>query len=228
MPRPPPSPTRRTPVTDRPPPDRPQPEFRLVPAEDAPGSADTSVQSGSVQNLAIYRRPAGRDRPGLLWWALWWPVGLALLESGWLPFSRLKPPLLRAFGATVGDGVVTKPHVRIKDPRNLTVGDHCWIGEGVWIDNLAPVALGDDVCLSQGAYLCTGGHDHTRPSFDLVAEPITVEDQAWIGAKAVLLPGVTVGRGAVVAAGAVVTRDVPAGTVVGGSPARVLKRRAAA
>ena len=220
-------------MSDRPSPDsRPlepgPPEFRLVPADDGPGLPPADKPAESVQNLAIYRRPAGRDRPGLLWWALWWPVGLALLESGWLPFSRLKPPLLRAFGATVGEGVVTKPHVRIKDPRNLTVGAHCWIGEGVWVDNLAPVALGDDVCLSQGVYLCTGGHDHTRPSFDLVAEPITVEDQAWIGAKAVLLPGVTVGRGAVVAAGAVVTRDVPAGTIVGGSPARVLKRRAAA
>jgi len=200
-------------------PDEAPPELRVVSA---------AVEPGTVQDLGSYRRPAEQPRPHPLWWAAWWPVGSLALDSGLLPCTRLKPTILRAFGATVGAGSVIKPHVRIKDPRNLVVGDHCWIGEGVWIDNLAPVTLGDDVCLSQGAYLCTGGHDHTKPSFDLVTGPITVGEQAWIGAKSVLLPGVTVGAGAVVAAGAVVTRDVPAGTIVGGNPARLLKRRAAA
>ena len=178
-----------------------------------------------VQDLGGYRRPADQRRPGLLWWALWWPIGGLVLDSGLLPFSCLKTLVLRAFGAAVGAGAVVKPRVRVKDPRNLTVGDHCWIGEEVWIDNLAPVTLGDDVCLSQGAYLCTGGHNYARPSFDLVTGPITIEQQAWVGAKAVLLPGVTVGAGAVVAAGAVVTKDVPAGMIAGGNPARVLRPR---
>ncbi len=164
-------------------------------------------------------------RPGLLWWATWWPIGGLVLDSGLLPFSRLKTLVLRAFGATVGVGVVVKPRVRIKDPRNLTVGDHCWIGEEVWIDNLAPVTFGEAVCVSQGAYLCTGGHNYARPSFDLVIGPITVQDQAWVGAKAVLLPGVTVGAGAVVAAGAVVTKDVPPRMIVAGNPARALRPR---
>ena len=191
-------------------------------------TTDPTPADGSpapVQNLGAYRRPAGAARPGWLWWAAWQPVALTVLESGWLPFPRLKVWALRAFGATVGPGLVMKPHVRVKDPRNLTVGRNCWVGEGAWIDNLAPVTLGDDVCVSQGAYLCTGGHDHTRPTFDLIARPIAVRDQAWVGARAVLLPGVTVGRGAVVAAGAVVTRDVPPGMIVGGNPARVIKPR---
>ena len=140
-------------------------------------------------------------------------------------FSGPKRVLLRLFGTSLGRGLVLKPRVRIKFPWRLTVGDHCWIGEGVWIDNLAPVTLGDNVCLSQGVYLCTGGHDHTRPTFDLITKPITVESEAWVGAMSVLLPGVTVGRGAVVAAGSVVTKDVPAGMIVGGNPARVIKPR---
>ncbi|QDT15524.1 Galactoside O-acetyltransferase [Alienimonas californiensis] len=178
-----------------------------------------------MQDLGGYRRPAEQARPGLLWWAIWWPVGALALDSALLPISRLKAPLLRAFGATIGKGLVMKPRVRVKDPRNLVIGDHCWVGEGVWIDNLAQVTLGNDVCLSQGAYLCTGGHNYARASFDLVTGPITVEGQAWVGAKAVLLPGVTVGAGAVVAAGSVVTKDVPPGMIVGGNPARVLRPR---
>ena len=199
--------------------------LRVVPR---PDGAPAGPRPGRVQNLAAYRRPAHSPRPRWGWWLLWWPVGLALFESGWAPLSGLKAAVLRAFGARVGRGLVIKPHVRVKDPRKLSVGDHCWIGEGVWVDSIEAVTLGDEVCLSQGAYLCTGGHDHTRPTFDLIARPITVHSQAWVGAKAVLLPGVTVGAGAVVAAGAVVTRDVPAGAVVGGNPARVLKQRMAA
>ncbi|MFH5805127.1 WcaF family extracellular polysaccharide biosynthesis acetyltransferase [Alienimonas sp. DA493] len=196
------------------------PEFRVV-------SAD-AVDVGVVQDLVAFRRPEEQKRPGLLWWMLWWPVGSLVVDSAWFPFYRPKSRILRAFGAKIGAGLVMKPNVRIKDPRNLVVGDHCWVGEGVWIDNLAPVRLGHNVCLSQGAYLCTGGHDHTRPSFDLFVEPITIEDQAWVGAKAVLLPGVTIGAGAVVAAGSVVTKDVPPGMIVGGNPAGVLKPRIAA
>ena len=156
---------------------------------------------------------------------LWYFVSLLLMESGWFPVSSLKTKLLRAFGAAIGQGVVVKPHVRVKYPWRLTVGDHCWIGQEVWIDNIADVVLGSHVCVSQRAFLCTGSHDHRRPTFDLAAQPIRVENGAWICAASVLGPGVSVGANAIVAAGAVVVKDVPAETIVGGNPARAIGSR---
>ena len=110
-----------------------------------------------------------------------------------------------------GRGVVVKPGARIKFPWRLSIGDHSWIGEDAWIDNLAPVAIGADCCLSQGAYLCTGSHDWSRPSFDLLTKPIVVHDGAWIAARAVVGPGVTVGEGAVLCLGSTATRDLTPG-----------------
>ena len=103
-----------------------------------------------------------------------------------------------------------KPRVCITAPWNLTIGDHCWLGEELWIDNLAKVIIGDHVCLSQGAYLCTGNHDFRSHQFDLRLGPITVQSEAWIAAHSVLGPGITVGAGAIVSLGAVALADVPA------------------
>jgi putative colanic acid biosynthesis acetyltransferase WcaF len=157
--------------------------------------------------------------------ALWYIVSLAIFQSGWIPLYSVKRSLLRCFGATVGRGVVVKPHVRIKFPWRFRVGDNCWIGEDVWIDNLATVQLFNDVCLSQGAFLCTGSHDHRSPTFDLIVKPIVIENEAWIAARALILQGVTVGRGAVVAAGSVVPSDVPSGAIVAGVPCRIVGQR---
>ncbi|HET6324544.1 MAG TPA: WcaF family extracellular polysaccharide biosynthesis acetyltransferase [Planctomycetaceae bacterium] len=156
---------------------------------------------------------------------LWAVVSLVIFQSGWVPLYGIKRWLLRRFGASVGAGVVIKPHVRIKFPWRLRIGAHAWIGEDVWIDNLATIHLANDVCVSQGAYLCTGSHDHRRVTFDLIVKPIVVESAAWVGARAIVLPGVTIRRGAVVASGSVVTRDVPPGVIVGGSPSRVIGER---
>ena len=74
-----------------------------------------------------------------------------------------------------------KPHVRIKYPWRLVIGDHCWIGQNVWIDNIADVTIGNHVCVSQYAYFCTGNHNHRSPAFDLVAKPIVVQTGAGWG-----------------------------------------------
>ncbi|HEY8260233.1 MAG TPA: WcaF family extracellular polysaccharide biosynthesis acetyltransferase [Methylosinus sp.] len=139
--------------------------------------------------------------------ALWLVFDLALIRSG-VPGSRHRVAVLRAFGARIGEGVVVKPNVRVKFPWRLSIGAHSWIGEHAWIDNLAEVSIGAHCCVSQGAYLCTGGHDWRKESFDLVTRPIRVGDGAWICARACIAPGVTIGAGAVVSLGAVVTSDV--------------------
>jgi putative colanic acid biosynthesis acetyltransferase WcaF len=164
----------------------------------------------------------GRSRPTRV---LWFLVGLPILRSSILPFSSLRRCLLRIFGARIGRGTVIKPGVRVKYPWLFVVGDHCWIGEDCWIDNMGPVTLGNHVCMSQGAYVCTGNHDWSDPAFGLMVNSIQIRDGAWVGAKTVLAPGVAINECAVVAAGSVITRDVPPFEVHGGNPARFLRRR---
>ena len=165
--------------------------------------------------------------PGRPTWVqcLWFFLGLPLLRSSCIPSSALRRCLLRLFGARIGQGVVIKPGVRIKYPWLLQVGDHTWIGEDAWIDNLAPVQLGSNVCISQGVYLCTGNHDWTDPSFGLMVHPIVIHDGAWLGAKAVVGPGVEVAEFAIASAGSVVTRNLEAATIYAGNPAAAVRMR---
>jgi putative colanic acid biosynthesis acetyltransferase WcaF len=162
---------------------------------------------------------------GIVRQVLWFFVGQPLLRSWLVPFSRVKVIVLRTFGAVIGRGVRIKPGIRVKFPWRLTVGDHCWLGEDLWIDNLAEVRIGDHCCLSQGVYLCTGSHDWSRDTFDLITGPITVHDHAWIGAKAVVAPGLTIGEGAVLGLGSVATQSLDAWTIYLGSPAQPVRQR---
>ena len=162
---------------------------------------------------------------GIVVRTLWYFCSVALFESGWLPVSGLKIRLLRLFGANVGSGVVIKPNVRIKFPWRLKVGDHCWIGQEVWIDNLDDVEIGDNVCISQLCYLCTGSHDHRRRTFDLIIRPIRIGAGAWLGARCTILQGVTVGCNALVAGGAVVNKNVDHAAIVAGNPASPVGKR---
>jgi putative colanic acid biosynthesis acetyltransferase WcaF len=176
-------------------------------------------------NLAAFENPEYDPGRGIVLRTLWYYCSLLIFESGWLPVSGLKSRVLRLFGARIGVGLVIKPHVRIKYPWRLTVGDHCWIGQGAWIDNIEDVRIGNHVCVSQLAYFCTGSHDYRRRKFDLAAQAIVVADGAWIGARATLLPGVSIGTNAIVAAGSVVTKSIDAAMIVGGNPAKLIARR---
>jgi putative colanic acid biosynthesis acetyltransferase WcaF len=138
--------------------------------------------------------------------------------------SRLRSGVLQAFGASIGKCAVIRHGVNVAFPWRFSAGDHVWLGEGVRILNLANVSLGDNVCLSQEAFLCTGSHDHRREDFALVCKPITVGSQVWVAARAFVGPGVVLGDGCVVGACAVVMRDVSAGAVVYGNPARPRER----
>ena len=156
---------------------------------------------------------------------LCWMAVSGLLVESWLPGSGWRRQLLRAFGARIGKGVIIKPRVRVKFPWRLTVGDHSWIGEEVWIDNLAKVTVGSHCCLSQGAYLCTGSHDWTDPRFGLITRPIELGDGCWLGAKASLAPGTQVEPGAVVAMGSVASGQLAAWTVHAGVPSKPGRQR---
>ena len=183
-------------------------------------------------DLAQYDNSWYTPGRSLLVRSLWMFLGAPVFRSTWCVSSALRCALLRLFGAEVGHHVVIRQGVSVKYPWHLSVGNYTWIGENVWIDNLTAVRLGSNVCLSQGAYLCTGNHDWTDPAFGLRVEPITIGNAAWVGARATVLPGVTLFEGAIAAAASVVTRSVPAWQIVAGNPAvflrdRVLKDRQA-
>jgi len=150
----------------------------------------------STFNNANYSRGASRVKE-LLWWLV-----RSLLFAPWFPVpSSIKVTALRVFGAKVGEGVVIRSRVNITFPWNLEIGDHVWIGDEVLILSLAKVTIGNHVCLSQRAFLCTGSHDFRKESFDLITKPIVVEDSCWICAQAFVGPGVTVPSGTMVKAG---------------------------
>lgn len=150
---------------------------------------------------------------------LWYLVNVFFFKNSLNIFSSSKVLLLKLFGASLGKGVLIKPNVNIKYPWKLTVGNHCWIGEGVWIDNLSEVEMGDNVTLSQGALLLTGSHDHTRTTFDFLSAPIILEEGSWIGAKAIVLGGVTCKSHSILGVGAVASRDLMSYVIYQGNPA---------
>lgn len=129
------------------------------------------------------------------------------------------------FGAKIGRNVVIKPKVNIKYPWKLSVGNHCWIGESVWIDNLDQVIIEDNVCLSQGAFLICGNHNYKTSSFDLMIAPITLKQGSWVGAKSIVGPGVTLESHAVLSLGSVASASLEAFSIYRGNPAIKIKER---
>lgn len=154
-----------------------------------------------------------------------WVILSGLLIASWLPGSGWRVQLLRVFGANIGDRVVVKPGVRVKFPWRLSIGNNSWIGEDVWIDNLVNVSIGENSCISQGAYICTGSHDWTSSTFDLIVQPITIQDHAWVAAKSSVGPGVTVGEGAILSIGSTATKNLEPWSIHHGSPATFVRKR---
>lgn len=133
--------------------------------------------------------------------------------------------LLRCFGARVGQGCRLRRTVRIYYPWNLVMGEQCIVGDRVELYSLGSIVLQDRSMISQEAYICTGTHDLTVLALPLVTYPIVIGQDAWVCARAFIGPNVTIGEGAVVAAGAVVARDVEPWAIVGGNPAKFIKQR---
>ena len=156
---------------------------------------------------------------------VWYFVNYYVFDSA-LPWPyKLKTTLLRMFGAKVGKGLVIKTKVRIKNPWRLVIGDHCWIGESAWIDNLEDVAIGNNVCISQGAMLLTGNHDYTVSSFPYRLGKIVLEDGVWVGAQSVVGPGVTCKSHSILTVNSVTSKNLEAWGIYAGNPAIFVRQR---
>jgi putative colanic acid biosynthesis acetyltransferase WcaF len=133
--------------------------------------------------------------------------------------------LLKIFGGKIGKRVVIKPNVNIKYPWLLEIGSFSWIGEEVWIDNLAFIKIGNNVCISQGALLLCGNHNYSSFKFDLMVGEIHIEDGAWVGAKSIVCPGSIIKSHAVIAAGSVGKGILDSYSIYQGNPAIKIKKR---
>lgn len=176
-------------------------------------------------DLSTFSNPTFSHGKSIVVRMLWMLVS-RLFFNTWVPYpSTLKAIILKLFGAKVGKGLVIRTHVRIKQPWRMSIGDHVWIGESVWIDNLVQVAIASNVCLSQGAFLLTGNHDYKSTSFDLITGEIHLESGVWIGAKALVGPGVRCMSHSVLAAGSTTFKDLEANKIYQGNPAEVKRER---
>lgn len=156
---------------------------------------------------------------------VWYLINVAFFKSS-IPYpNKLKVLLLKLFGAKVGRGIVIKPNVNIKYPWFLEIGNNVWVGEDAWIDNLTFVKIGSNVSISQGAFILTGNHNYKKETFDLITDPIVIEDGVWIGAKVIICPGVTLKTHSVITVGSVVTKNTEPYTIYQGITAEPIRKR---
>lgn len=158
----------------------------------------------------------------LLWGMVWGIFARPLprsMGSGWKRF------LLRLFGARIHPTAIVYSSAKVYYPANLVMDRYACLASNVDCYNVAPIKIGANSTVSQGAYLCTASHDITNPLNPLITAPIVIEDQAWIAAGAFVGMGCTIGQGAVIGARAAVFKDVEPWIVVGGNPAKFIKKR---
>ena len=180
--------------------------------------------SASKTDLSKYNNDWYQPGGSVLKKTCWYVLHAIFIHSAF-PFSSFKVFLLRLFGASIGTSVTIKPNVTIKYPWHLTIGNHVWIGEQVWIDNLSRVTIKNNCCVSQGAMLLCGNHDHSKTSFDLIVKDITLEEGVWIGAKSIVCPGVKIGSHSVLTVNSVATSNLEPWGIYQGNPALKIKER---
>lgn len=157
----------------------------------------------------------------LAWLFTWYSFGY------WGPrfFSPWRIRLLNLFGAKISHTALICSHIKILMPWNLELGDFVAIAEQVNIYNFGKIFIGNNSCLSQGVFLCTGSHDYTKSDFPLVWDDIHIGSSVWIAAEAFIHPGVNIGDGAIIGARAVVTKNMPEWMICAGNPCNPLKNR---
>lgn len=140
-------------------------------------------------------------------------------------FRQLRVVMLRLFGANVSMQASIHPSAKIDYPWRLIMGDRSSLGKNTWAYCLNNITIGEDTCIGQDVYLLTGSHDISSPNFTLVTKPIVIGDGVWVATGSTVLPGITLGDMSVVAAGSVVVKSAEKNDVVGGNPAKFIKKR---
>jgi maltose O-acetyltransferase len=144
---------------------------------------------------------------------------------GHVPSHYVRRFFYRAGGMVIGEGSTLHMGARFYNPANITVGRDTIIGEGAILDGRNRITIGDHVDIATGVMIYNSWHDVEDPTFAALSEPVIIHDYVFIGPRVIVLPGVTIGKGAIVAAGSVVTKDVQPYELVGGIPAKFIRER---
>jgi putative colanic acid biosynthesis acetyltransferase WcaF len=179
----------------------------------------TEVQSDRAKH------PAGSEGHSLSDLARFLLQGLFNVIITQLPGHWLRQGWLRMLGTEIGDGSIIFRGTTVFGAEHLRLGERVQVGFRVVLDARGGITVGDDVNISSDSQLLTAKHAIHSPGFEREVAPILIEDHAWAATRSMVLAGVTVARGAVIAAGGVATRDVPASTVVAGVPAKPIQER---
>lgn len=143
----------------------------------------------------------------------------------WIPCHPLRRLLCKLVMRHFDTSSSIRRNVDLRSPQRISIGKHCNINKKAVLDGRNGLMIGNNVDIAQEVNIWTEQHDYNSSSYQAIGAPVVIEDYVWLASRSTVLPGVTIGRGAVVACGAVVTKDVPALTIVGGVPAKVIGQR---
>ena len=155
----------------------------------------------------------------------WELVNSKLILAGYIPFHHVRRLFYRFYGMKIGSGSTIHMRAKFYYPPKITIGKDTIVGEGVILDGRDQLTIGDHVDIASEVMIYNAQHDINDENFKAITAPVTIEDYVFIGPRAIILPGVTIKKGAVVGAGAVVTKDVEEFSIVGGVPAKVIGER---
>lgn len=166
----------------------------------------------------------GKVKRRVLW--IWDDLRLYLLTlTGYVPSHHFRNSVYRGFGMKLSRKSAVAWRARFFCPEGVTIGDYTTVGNDAFLDGREGLVIGACVNIASEVCIYTQEHDIDDPDFRAVGGPVVIEDYAYLGSRVTILPGVRIGVGAVVASGAVVTKDVPPFMLVGGVPARIIRER---
>jgi len=144
---------------------------------------------------------------------------------GHIPIHHIRRFFYRIAGMKIGGGSSLHMGIRLYNPKNISIGTDTIVGENSILDGRSILSIGNHVDIASEVMIYNSEHNIRSPLFESVSGKVMIEDYVFIGPRSIILPGVTIGRGAVIAAGAVVTKNVQSFSVVGGVPAKEIGKR---
>ena len=158
------------------------------------------------------------------WW-LDFKLFLLHLVTLHVPLHSLRKLAIGIAGAKIGKGSTIHMGAKFFEPRGVSIGEDTMVGADCFMDGRDRLKIGDHVDIASEVMIYNSEHDLSSPKFEAINEPVIIDDYVFIGPRTIILPGVKIGKGAVIAAGAVVTKDVPDFAIAGGVPAKVIGQR---